>query len=338
MQPSPAAPTSYRKLPGRLRGLGYGASAWLGLDHILVVHSAMFREGYKRYYLRDIQAVVMARRPRYVITLPVLIVGLLWLFFGMIPIVAAGRALIVYLGVTLAMAALWLYIAVSRSCSCRIVTAVSNDDLSSICRLRSARKFLEELQPLIDEVQGRWEAPPIPAPEAPPIDTPAPEPAASAPAPAPVSTAIAAPPPATQHPGIACPIFVVILMAGAAATLLTLHTLTAGIRWLMNAFALVEMVAAVAVIVDRARGRAPAGLQKLAIVKLAAIGLLYYCSVYFGAISSGGQPALADASSMFLLPAFAPLRAFNAGLSFVMGVIGLVILLRSHPRRPDIMN
>ena len=40
----PQSSTPYRKLPGRLRGIGYGASVWMAPDHLLLVRTRMFRE------------------------------------------------------------------------------------------------------------------------------------------------------------------------------------------------------------------------------------------------------------------------------------------------------
>src|SRR5690242_14435748 len=55
----------YRKLPGHRRGLLHSSSMWIGSDHLLYVKSTRFREDYKRFHLRDIQAIVVAESPRY---------------------------------------------------------------------------------------------------------------------------------------------------------------------------------------------------------------------------------------------------------------------------------
>src|ERR1700739_1251482 len=76
------AEEKYRRLPGRRRGVINGASLWMGSDHILLVKTAWFREEYKRFYLRDIQAIVVAPGPRFYFSMPMLLVALLWLFSG----------------------------------------------------------------------------------------------------------------------------------------------------------------------------------------------------------------------------------------------------------------
>ena len=53
------APQTYQRLPGTRRTPFRRATLWLGADHILSVNSARFSEEYKRYYFKDIQAIVV---------------------------------------------------------------------------------------------------------------------------------------------------------------------------------------------------------------------------------------------------------------------------------------
>src|SRR3989442_15718054 len=69
----------YRKLPGHRRGILRGASVWMGPDHLLAVRSMRLREEYKRFYLRDVQAIAVARKPRYHISTRAIVIGVLWL-------------------------------------------------------------------------------------------------------------------------------------------------------------------------------------------------------------------------------------------------------------------
>ncbi len=52
---------TYRKLPGR--GLGWAglARVWLAEDHLLEVNSLLFSERYRRFFLKDIAAIVVRR-------------------------------------------------------------------------------------------------------------------------------------------------------------------------------------------------------------------------------------------------------------------------------------
>src|ERR1035437_477831 len=122
---------TYRKLPGRLRGFGYGASVWMGSDHLLLVRTHMFREEYKRFYLRDIQAIVVADRPRFVVSLTAVGLFVLWLFAGLFMSIAPASFLTVYLAVAAALLLAWLYVCISHRCPCRIFTAVSRDEIPS---------------------------------------------------------------------------------------------------------------------------------------------------------------------------------------------------------------
>src|SRR5438093_13233817 len=55
----PQPPQIYRKLPGARRTPLRKATLWLAGDHILSVDSHRFSEEYKRYYFKDIQAIVV---------------------------------------------------------------------------------------------------------------------------------------------------------------------------------------------------------------------------------------------------------------------------------------
>ena len=52
------------------------------------------------------------------------------------------------------MVATWIAISAASSCRCRLYTAVSRDDLPSLYRTWTARKFLNQVKPSIDRVQG----------------------------------------------------------------------------------------------------------------------------------------------------------------------------------------
>src|SRR5580704_19652177 len=68
----------YRKLPGQRRGILRGATLWLGSDHLLSIKSLRFREEYKRFHLRDVQAIVVARVPRFHLSTRAMGIACLW--------------------------------------------------------------------------------------------------------------------------------------------------------------------------------------------------------------------------------------------------------------------
>ena len=74
----------YRKLPGRRRGLIRGASVWLGPDHLLAVRSWRFREEYKRYYLREVQAIVVANAMRFHVSTRAIAIAAMWLIAALV--------------------------------------------------------------------------------------------------------------------------------------------------------------------------------------------------------------------------------------------------------------
>src|SRR5580692_5234709 len=146
-----AAEEKYRRLPGHRHGLISGSSLWMGSDHILLVKSAWFREEYKRFYLRDIQAILVAPCARFFISLPVVFMALAGLFaitFLRSPATARWGVGLAVVG------AAWVAVSAGWSCRCRLYTAVSKDDLPSLYRTWTARRFLRQVQPRIHEVQG----------------------------------------------------------------------------------------------------------------------------------------------------------------------------------------
>src|SRR5437867_8585041 len=52
-------PQTYQKLPGARRTPLRKATLWLAADHILSIDSHRFSEEYKRYYFKDIQAIIV---------------------------------------------------------------------------------------------------------------------------------------------------------------------------------------------------------------------------------------------------------------------------------------
>ncbi len=54
----------YVQLPGAYRGFFRKASLWEGIDHVLSVSGTRFSDEYRRFYYRDIQALIVEKRPR----------------------------------------------------------------------------------------------------------------------------------------------------------------------------------------------------------------------------------------------------------------------------------
>jgi hypothetical protein len=126
----------------------------MGEDHLLSVKAWRFHERYRRFHYRDIQAIVVTKAPRFFVSVPLFC--LIALFAMGIPfayIAARPYAFWVWPAL-LAMVALWVYVSAVDSCTCRLYTAVSREDLPSVYRTWTARKVLAQLEPRIAEVQG----------------------------------------------------------------------------------------------------------------------------------------------------------------------------------------
>ena len=139
------------------------SSLWLGKDHILSVEANGYTETYKRFYFRDIQALILRKTAT-------------WLVWGtVLGSIAALFALIAVLGGDVVVAwifgilggffglALAFYLAAGPTCAAQLRTAVQTEEVPSLCRLRRARKVLARLRPLLAEAQGQLAPEEIPA-------------------------------------------------------------------------------------------------------------------------------------------------------------------------------
>jgi hypothetical protein len=149
---TPAFP--YVKLPGSYHGFFRQASLWEGADHILLVSGSRFSEEYRRFYYRDIQALLVEKRPRagspgWWIILSILLI---------IATISTGQNDPPYSWVGLAVLSLILLIRLDltfrRSCRCSIQTAVSREVLPSLIRRRDAENAINRLHTRIIAEQG----------------------------------------------------------------------------------------------------------------------------------------------------------------------------------------
>src|SRR5580693_8033557 len=90
----------YRKLPCKRRGFFNVSTVWAGPDHLLLVRGSRFREEYKRFYYRDVQAIAVARAPRFHVSTRL---GLLFAFIvptlivlGMTALVRSSKLPLIY--------------------------------------------------------------------------------------------------------------------------------------------------------------------------------------------------------------------------------------------------
>jgi hypothetical protein len=127
---------------------GKKVQLWLGDDHLLVVDTDGYTEDYKRYYFKDVQGIVVRRTVEgrlinFLLSLPVLLFGVLGIEKPGFLFVAA--VFLVFL---------ILNIAQGATCEAELFTAVQSEKLVSLSRVKTARKVLDRLQPLIIAAQG----------------------------------------------------------------------------------------------------------------------------------------------------------------------------------------
>lgn len=145
--------TRYRRLPGRIMGFVRCPSVWMGDDHILVVDGTRFHETYRRVYFRDVQALIIQRKRRFVmqwpyaLAIPFLVVAQLQLYpYRMtIPILIVG----------LIAAAVLAFLSIQFGCYLDIATAVGNIRIRSVIFTWTARRLARKVTPAIVAAQGQ---------------------------------------------------------------------------------------------------------------------------------------------------------------------------------------
>jgi hypothetical protein len=144
---------TYRRLPGYGRGMVDTVRLYLAADHLLQVSSNGFVETYRRFYLRDIQAIRLRVSWRGRVWNAVW--GFLLFLLAVIALQAGPPAAPIWW----AMAGVFLlplisHVARGPTCDCQIQTAVQTCALPSLNRLRRAGKIIAQLRPLIEAAQG----------------------------------------------------------------------------------------------------------------------------------------------------------------------------------------
>jgi len=132
----------------------------LGQDHILKVESAIFAEDYKRFFFRDIQAITIKTNRRQIVWNGVLAVLLALLLMEGFLDAATWNARRVTMVIMASMTAVLLVLnnVFGATCDVRIQTAVQNDILPPLSRVKRASKALELIRPLIVQAQGQLPA------------------------------------------------------------------------------------------------------------------------------------------------------------------------------------
>jgi hypothetical protein len=142
---------TYRRLPGAKRTPLRKVTLWLSSDHILAVDSHRFTEEYKRYYFKDIQAIIVtqmsAATSRTIDLVFIIVVG----FLALVAWRIESRGTWIVTGLVLA--GYLIHKSLGPKCACNLITAVSSDVLPSLNRVRTAGKALRIIQPLVEQAQ-----------------------------------------------------------------------------------------------------------------------------------------------------------------------------------------
>jgi hypothetical protein len=155
--------SNYRALPGSAPSFSVGFtrnSLWLGNDHVLFIKRHGYVEDYKRFYFKDIQAILIRRTSAFVVLNMVFGVLLLsCLILHYLGAMAWGWDPIghVFLGIWTVLLFLMLGINIIKgpTCSTSLHTAVHAEQISSMSRTRSSLRTMEILKHKIEEVQGQ---------------------------------------------------------------------------------------------------------------------------------------------------------------------------------------
>ncbi|HEY4300612.1 MAG TPA: hypothetical protein VGM73_07055 [Candidatus Didemnitutus sp.] len=173
------------KSPYRLLARGIGATQlWMAGEHLLLVRTVVWSESYRRFYFRDIQAILLVHTSRRLYWN----LGLLGLAFVVLMISHAAGGQWISDAI---IGAIFLPLLVRNNVlgsGCRVVltTAVQDEAIPCLRRLRQARRVIATLTPLIKAAQldlaGDSTPPVVPdMPAVPDLPTPAPAPAADGP-------------------------------------------------------------------------------------------------------------------------------------------------------------
>ncbi len=151
----------YRRLPGRGRRRGSflaltatRAGLWAGNDHLLCVFSTGYTEEYKRFYYRDIQAIITRKSNGGAVINSISALFLTFFAFLALTRTTPAVAVVWWIVAGISLLVLAFNLVLGPTCVCHVQTAVSREELPSLGRERNARKAIAILKPLIEAAQG----------------------------------------------------------------------------------------------------------------------------------------------------------------------------------------
>jgi hypothetical protein len=152
------AEPSYRRLPGRTPWfrVARGTTLWLGPDHLLKVDRGATSESYKRFFYRDIQAVVVQESSRRtslnIFDIAVIIV--IFLITGAVSQFSLTAAITAAILASPFVIGLGANLALGSSSQAILVTAVGREPLSCFSRMGRSAEALRLMTEEVGKVQG----------------------------------------------------------------------------------------------------------------------------------------------------------------------------------------
>jgi hypothetical protein len=309
----------YERIPGSPAFLSQVRSElWWEGDHLLLVRRGSFTESYRRLYLADVQAlsirktgtgrVVNAVAGAMAVTC--LVYGTWAAIYqpGAVPMVIAA-VLLLPLAVTLV-----VNTALGPTCECHAKTAVQAVKLPSLSRLRTARRAMGMLKPLIEAAQGA-----IPAGDAGTQATQALQALAEQGSPLAHQSG--------RFHQILCYLllFDVVLCASHLAGI-ELDSVVA-LFW-----TLAGLVFAIGALVRQRNSDLGRGLRLIPGITLVYISSFFAVSLGYGILLAIHDPDMMDPDMVGQDPVFVAMNLFSIAIDLSLGVVGL-LLLRDHRRR-----
>ncbi|MBM3876692.1 MAG: hypothetical protein FJ386_08250 [Verrucomicrobia bacterium] len=318
---------TYKRVRAGGRDITGRGTYWLADDHLLVVREEGFHERYRRFYLRDIHALVISHtRTGMVINI---VLGAVAAFCVFGALTSTPFALISFLLVVAAIAALFLAINVllGPTCECVMRTAVQTERLPGIGRLRGARKLSAALVKAAGELQRD-----IPVGAAPP-----PLPGAPVPVARPPSGFAPVPPlPIRHYHGRAHAIAFTLMLVDSALVLGYALLEYKAIEYLNMALTLVELGFIVAAIVKQQGTDMAAPVRRVlwTTVIYYALGMVaaFVLAIYIG-ISSGDEVDIENLRPSSHIALFT-LYVVSSGYLLAAGLIGWSALIRFRRAQP----
>jgi hypothetical protein len=329
-----AIASEYTRLPGRgYAYLGFGRSSlWLGPDHLLLINRRGYTEEYKRFYYRDIRALVIRNNGKYSAWNIVLgsITGMALLILAMGYFVWDWELAVLMISsifVVPFLLILIFHLAKGPTCSTHLYTAVHAEELPSMNRTTKSLKVMRMIGSRIEATQGTLSRGQLlihPGAEIPPQFQ---RPVQSSP-PEPISSYKG-----TFHLGL-----FFILVLDAAQTSLSIFNRSSLLQ-ITNLIAFLALwTMSIAALFLQRRSRLTSGLKGITWGTFCYLGLMLMLSYVYSMIvmfqnpaAAGSQWGLAQAvwkASPLESPVLLAITLFSIAGSLSLGLAGLIAWLR----------